>query len=324
MEALYDAAEKNNVLICGGIIIRNSYGGRSVKRTAGKIKMEEYHLNKIVKVHDYSDVYSHQRYLFRADLIKRNHIFFPDYRLFEDPPFTAKAMVLAREFYELDKEIYDYRSGHKKINYTLEKSLDLLRGIRDVLKLAQEYNWLKVYENRLKKINEDFMIPFYKYSFCGNEEVDDTIEDISAIVKDWIGDQESLIIGEEKARKVREESQIEYKTFLNTLMDKRKKIIYGAGSKAHELLEHHIDEMKNVIGVAVTKVQDSSDKFLAGLRVQSIENYLPYNKEALVMITTIPIYQEEIELNLRKLGFKHTVRLNTGKLELAEDLLVAR
>ncbi len=206
----------------------------------------------------------------------------------------------------------------------MEKSLDLLRGIRDVLKLAQEYNWLKVYENRLKKINEDFMIPFYKYSFCGNEEVDDTIEDISAIVKDWIGDQESLIIGEEKARKVREESQIEYKTFLNTLMDKRKKIIYGAGSKAHELLEHHIDEMKNVIGVAVTKVQDSSDKFLAGLRVQSIENYLPYNKEALVMITTIPIYQEEIELNLRKLGFKHTVRLNTGKLELAEDLLVAR
>ena len=61
LEALYDAAEKNNVLICGGIIIRNSYGGRSVKRTAGKIKMEEYHLNKIVKVRDYSAVYSHQR-----------------------------------------------------------------------------------------------------------------------------------------------------------------------------------------------------------------------------------------------------------------------
>ncbi|RKI87617.1 glycosyltransferase family 2 protein [Parablautia intestinalis] len=324
LEALYDAAEKNNVLICGGIIIRNSYGGRSVKRTAGKIKMEEYHLNKIVKVRDYSDVYSHQRYLFRADLIKTNNIFFPDYRLFEDPPFTAKAMVLAGEFYELDKEIYDYRSGHKKTNYSLEKSLDLLRGIRDVLKLAQEYNWQKMYENRLKNINDDFMIPFYKYSFCGNKEVDDTIEEINAIVKDWIGDQESLIVGEEKVRKVREESQIEYKAFVDTLMDKREKIIYGAGLKAHELMEHHIDKMKNVIGVAVTKVQDSSDKFLAGLRVQSIENYLPYSQEALVMITTIPIYQEEIEINLRKLGFKHTVRLNTGKLELAEALLVAR
>lgn len=318
LEALYRAAEENNALICGGIIMRNRFGIRTKMEAAGRSSSEKYHLNKMVKVRDYPDAYSYQRYLFKADLIKENNIYFPDYRRFQDPPFAVKAMTCAGEFYELDKEVYDYRIGHKEVNYSLENSIGVLCGVRDVLKIAQEYDWIKLYENRFKNIDKSYMIPFYKYSYCGNREVDDTIEEINEIVKKWIGNEESLIVTKEKVQKTREHCQKERKMIIETLRNDGKKIIYGDGQEARKFLEWYQSELNNVIGIAVTKAQDNADKFLAGLCVKEVEEYLSYSREALVMIVTVPQYREEIEQNLKRLGFHNILKINTGGLELAE------
>ena len=320
LEALYNAAEDNNVSICGGIIVKESYGEVKTKKVIGGEKPINYHQIGLIKTDESPTIYGHQSYLFRADMIKDNNIYYPPYTRFEDPPFMLKAIICAGERYGIDKVVYNYRGGHKEVRYSLRNSIEVLCGIRDVVKMSKEYNLIQIYDGYLKNINRQYAVAFYKYSFCGHKEIDDTIEEINELIREWIGDNESLIVTKEMVYEVQEDCQKEYKNFLRILHDDRKKIVYGAGIKSHTLMERHKNDIKNVIGVAVTKKQDGSDDFLADLPIKSIENYLPYKEDILVMITTMPAYQEEIEENLQKLGFKNIIRVDVTKLDLAQAL----
>lgn len=317
LEALYNAAEENHVMMCGGIIMQESYGNRTVwrRKTIGASSC-----NSIVKACDYPSYSGHCRYLFRTDMIRENDIYYPAYRRFQDPPFTVKAMAYAKEFYGLNKAVNVYRTGHKEERYSLEVSKDILRGIRDVFWLAKENNFRKLYEECLKNITKEYIIPFYKYSFCGNEEIDSTIEEINEIVREWIGNGEDVILTKEKVHQMRVACLEEYETVRKELGSGREKIFYGAGMKAHTFIERHWKEMKNIIGVAVTRRQKGAEEYIGDLCIQQIEEYLPYKESALIMIITISAYQEEIEQNLKRLGFKHILKVDIRKIDLAEEI----
>ncbi len=317
LEALYNAAEENHVMMCGGIIMEDSYGIRTVWR---KKAIRDFCHNSIVRACDYASYSGHYRYLFRTDMIRKNDIFYPDYRRFQDPPFTVKALACAKVFYGLDKEVYIYRVGHKEVKYSLEVSIDILRGIRDVFQLAKENDFRKLYEECLKNIATEYIVPFYKYSFCGNEEIDRTIEEINDIVKTWIGNAENIILTEDKVNQMREESLKELETVRNILRSDGEKILYGAGMKAHAYIRRHRKEMNNIIGVAVTWKQDTSEKYIEDLCIRQIEEYLPRKQSALVMIVTVPVHQEEIEQNLKKLGFENILKVDMRKIDLAEEI----
>lgn len=320
LEALYNAAEEKNVSICGGILVKDSYGEKKAAEAIGGERPIDYHQTGLIRTNESPTIYGYQSYLFRTDMIKENHIYYPSYRRFQDPPFMLKAIICAGERYGIDKVVYNYRAGYKEVEYSLKNSVDILYGIRDVIKLAREHNLVKLYEDYLKNINVQYSIVFYKYSFCGYKEVDDAIEEINEMIREWIGNDAGLIVTKEAAMQMRESCQKVYDDFLQILCDNRKKVVYGAGMKAHTLIEKHKNNIKNVIGVAVTKKQSNSDDSLCGLPIKDIEDYLPYREDALVIITTIPIYHEEIEQNLIRLGFKHILKLDVGKLDLAQAM----
>lgn len=319
LESLYNAAEENNISICGGILIKDRYGEKTI---AGGEKLIKYHCNRIVTVNEYPSIYWHTRFLFRADIIKDNNIFFPSYRRNQDPPFLLRVMICSGEGYMLDKVVYVYRVGHKGVKYSLENSIGILCGVRDVVKLAKENNLLQIYENALKNVDKEYenQVAFYKYSYCGYKEVDSTIEEINEMIREWIGDNASLIKTKETVLQMRESCQKEYNILLQILCDNRKKIFYGAGTRTHELLEQHKDDMRNVIGIAVTNKQDHTENFLYGLPIKNIEDYLLHREDALIIISTVFSYQDEIEQHLKRLGFKSILKLDMAKLELAEAL----
>ena len=220
----------------------------------------------------------------------------------------------------MDKVVYEYRVGHKKLKFTLEISIDILCGIRDVFRIVKEYNLVKMYEERLKNIHSNYLIPFYKYSFCGNQEIDKVIEEINEIVRDWIGNEESIILTKEKVEELRENCVKEYENVMSILKNERKKIIYGAGVKASRFIGQNADKLENIIGVAVTSKQNGLADTICGLPVRQIDDYLPYKKESLVMIATIPRYQKEIEQHLKDLGFAHVLKLDMKKIEYVKEL----
>lgn len=317
LEALYNAAEENHVTMCGGIVIQDSYGTRTV---SGKRTVMDFCRNQIVKACDYPTYSGHYRYLFRTDLIRENNIYYPAYRRFQDPPFTVKAMACAKEFYGLDKEVYGYRVTCRKMNYSLEVCTGILHGIRDVFQVAKENDFRKLYEGCLKNIMTEYIVPFCKYSFCGNKEIDKTIEEINEIRSAWIGSTDKEILTREKVEQIKEECLKEYEAVSKILRSDSEKIIYGAGVKAHAFIGQYRKEMKNVIGAAVTRKQDASEEYIEDLYVRQIEEYLPCKERSHVLIVTLPNVQAAIEQNLKSLGFQHILKIDMGKLDLAREI----
>ena len=160
----------------------------------------------------------------------------------------------------------------------------------------------------------------YKYSFCGNQEIDEQIEEINVLIRDWIGMEEPLVLSRERVKYMIAESWKEYKIIMNTLNSNRMKIIYGAGIIAHNFIEKNWDIMKNVIGVAVTQKENLTDNISGKILVKQIEEYLPYKDEVQVLIVTTPVYYLEIEQNLNRLEFKNIIKPDIKKIELAESL----
>lgn len=316
LESLYNAAEKNNVLISGGIRIENRNG----KRTVFGEKTKEFYNNRIVQIGDYIDIYGHTRYIYNTELIKKNNILFPPYSRFEDQPFAMKALACAGMFYGLSKEVYEHRIGYKRVRYSLNTSIDILQGIKDVFVIAKEYNLIKIYNNRLKKIHKDYITSFYRYSFCGNPEIDKQIENINRIVIEWIGNDEDIILTKEKVDKLKEESRKEYDNIMNILCNHKMKLLYGAGVKTQSLINQYQDIIQNVIGIAVTQKGNELEDNINGFPIKQIDEYLPYKESICIIITTISEHQKEIEQHLNRLGFKYIIKPDMGKIELAEAL----
>ncbi|MGN0565343.1 MAG: glycosyltransferase family 2 protein [Candidatus Limousia pullorum] len=139
LECLYTKAKENSVLICGGSF--SSFNN-------GEIITEFPELNKgyvfeqegLIKYEDYQFDFGYQRFIFNRSFLNEKAITFPDYRRFQDPPFFVRAMIEAQCFYAVPKIVYTYRVGHKEIEWTPQKAMDLLSGVTDLLYISDENN----------------------------------------------------------------------------------------------------------------------------------------------------------------------------------------
>lgn len=324
LEALYLAAEEKQTAVCGGIIVKNRYGEKEINKAQGGSRMAELQQIGYAGVKEAPVCYGYQSYLFRTDLIRENALYFPSYRRFEDPPFMLKALLCAGGCCEINKEVYMYRLGHKETVYSLENSIDVLRGIRDVVRMAKENDLRILYKNSLQNIHKQYSIVFYAYSYCGHAEIDNTLCEIAEMVADWIGPEEELVLTRDKIICMREECQRDYQDLVHILRNTDRKIIYGAGMKAHALIERHKNDLQNVMGIAVSKKQESAEDSVYGLPVKDIKEYLDDKEASTVLIATMLAYQREIEGYLQTLGFRHVVKLDMAKLDLAQALTEIR
>lgn len=315
LEELYRTAEEKHVVMCGGVVIRNYNGVREVKR---KGEVKEYFCNRKVKVDEYPYVGGHCRYLFQKDFLWDNNIFYPAYRRYQDPPFLLKAMLCAGEFYGINQEVYEYRVAYKDVKYTINCCIDVLCGIRDMFLLASENNLICL-KTSLETIYENYTIARYKYSFCGNADIDNIIEEINLIIKKWSVVDRRLIVTEKNALEYKQSSVGEYRSFLSVLKEK-KVVIYGAGTYAARFLRMYSDVAKNVAGLAVTKLSNLSQR-VEGCQVKQIEEYT-YCKETVYIIIAVDVqYHDEIESNLKRLNFHNILKADMKKLELGASLM---
>lgn len=315
LKDLYEAAERHKVLICGGIIIRNFSGNRM---PLNEKQDREYFCNRMVTVKEYPYLNGQTRFIYRTEMIRENDIFYPEYRGFEDPPFTLRAFLCAEKFYGIDKEVYEYRVGHKDVHYPFGTCRDILYGFRDVFEIAKENNLENLCRNSLTIAYGTYVIPKYKYSFCGNPEIDTAIEEINRIIENWPVADNDLILTRERVAQYKEESFVEREKILGVLKQECV-ILYGAGSWAARFLRMYGGNTKNIIGAAVTD-KTKSRATVEGIEVRQIEEYIPYRDKAYVIIAVDEKYQKEIEKHLHSLGFFKMHKTDRRKNELAEAL----
>ena len=157
LEDLYQAAEAQNVLICGGCLceerkdrqgIRTEYQGIYTNYTFTEAKRMSYE--------EYQFDYGFYRFIFNREFLIENQIFFPPYIRFQDPPFFVKAMIKAGDFYVLPRITYCYRWGHQKLEWNEERICAVLQGIIDNLIMSKEAGLIELHRLTVNRIFHDY------------------------------------------------------------------------------------------------------------------------------------------------------------------------
>lgn len=111
--------------------------------------------------------YDYTNFLFLRKLLIENHIYFPNYRRFQDPPFLVRVLYTAGKFIVEDTYLYCYRLSDKENRFDQKKTCDLLCGLLDNLLFAKEHCLEVLFQNTVKKINDE-----YVDIICGNISLD--------------------------------------------------------------------------------------------------------------------------------------------------------
>ena len=315
LQKLYECAVQYDVPICAGLMFNDVNGCKSI---TDKDVADKYYKNMLVDVREYNDIYHHQRFIFRREFLINNNILFPEYRRYEDPPFTINALSKAKFFYGMDVPVYVHRIGYKRVKLSIDNCIDIMKGIGDVIEICKDNYLDKVYERVLKGIIQSNIIPFYGYTFSGNEELDKAFERTNSLLMQWKGKEFSQIT-KENVIKMRKKCLKNYKKIYNILTRSEKVLLYGAGGITNNFLDIFSNCTNNIIGIAVTATEKKYS--IGSYKVSSIDDYVDLVQELVVMITTLEKYQDEIYDNLLKKGFSNIVKVDIRQLYLAETIL---
>lgn len=162
LEALYNGAKENNVLICGGEFA--FFTSENPNLTQDFLEVDNKYIfekDEIIEYKNYQFDYGYTRFLYNREFLLSRGLIFPNYRRFQDPPFFVQAMIMAGKFYALKRITYAYRHEHKTIKWDKRKTFDMLSGARDNMKLAKKYN--------LDQLNKYSFERFKQHYFFFNE-----------------------------------------------------------------------------------------------------------------------------------------------------------
>lgn len=143
LSTLYNNAITHNVKISGGsLAYLNENGIEPIPVTDKEIFSED----KLWQFNDYQIISLFPRFIYQREMILQNHIQFPLYRRFEDPPFMLQCMLSAQNFYATSKICYTYRRGHQNYKeFPKNQIIDWLHGLSDVFEISREKSLEKIH-----------------------------------------------------------------------------------------------------------------------------------------------------------------------------------
>ncbi len=160
LKELYDAAEANHVLICGGSLWEDHGDGKWFrKHFVGNYTNYTFKTDGYVSYRDYQYDYGFYRFIYDREFLIQNQIFFPSYIRFQDPPFFVNAMIQAKSFYALKRVAYCYRAGHQNFSWSEKRICALLSGLVDDLRMSADAQLAKLHCLTLERMLYDFKEP---------------------------------------------------------------------------------------------------------------------------------------------------------------------
>ena len=157
-EALYFYAKENRVRVCGGGVCSLANDGKRYFPNAswGANVDQAFPREGFMRFADWQFDYGFYRYIFERALLLDDEIFFPPYIRYQDPPFCARALEAAGEFYALRRTTYVFRDWHTPDYTDRRRVCDQLRGIRDLLKFSRERGYAKLHWLQIHRLFEEF------------------------------------------------------------------------------------------------------------------------------------------------------------------------
>jgi glycosyltransferase involved in cell wall biosynthesis len=156
LQDMYDAIEKSGALICGGSVINYVNGLFKTEFNHPYYKHYVIKQEKMIQFSEYQFDACHCRYMFMTSFLRDNSLYYPLYSMYEDPIFTLRAMICAKEFYGIPTVTYCHRIGHKNGNWTSQNAIDLLSSMIEILKITNENKLAKLHYFTVLRIEDNF------------------------------------------------------------------------------------------------------------------------------------------------------------------------
>lgn len=284
LEILYYYAEREQILICGG----------NVKNIDGEYCECYFDNTQKMEFQNLRMAGSHWRYIYNREFLRENRIRYPNYRRFQDPPFSVKAMILAKTFYAVNTDVYVYRTNHKKLDYDEKVAINVIHGLRDIFEIVKQNGFDSTCA---KQILEKNMGGILRHASQGKEEVLKALNELNNFIFDVLGDE--YVISKGMLEDYREECD----KLFQIIWNKEPIFIYGAG-KIGKLAVQSLDELQaNIQGILVTNKDNNSD-MIGKYKITEIDSYIKNSNEANILIAVGINYQEEIKRTLDMYGLK--------------------
>lgn len=154
LNKLYDEAKAHDADICGGsfAIIREDGEVWTDDKIDNGYSFSE---DGWVNFEEYQFDYGFMRFIYKTSFLKENHIFFPEYRRYQDPPFMVEAFQKAGRFYAI-KDITYRINAHEKVNWSDSELDGLEAGLSENISRSLEYDYPELGRNNIRRIFSDF------------------------------------------------------------------------------------------------------------------------------------------------------------------------
>ncbi|SCY10078.1 Glycosyltransferase involved in cell wall bisynthesis [Lachnospiraceae bacterium XBB2008] len=142
LEIMICAAEDKQMSVCGSRIYRFVDGVHIMQNPfVYLMDIEEYGTE--VRFADIQYPYEYTGFIYRREFLLDNNIIFPDYKRCEDPVFQAKALNHAEEYLMTSVRLYEVRTipGKLEVEWNSHYVLDTLKGIKELIDLADKYDY---------------------------------------------------------------------------------------------------------------------------------------------------------------------------------------
>lgn len=233
LEYLYKTACENQAVICGGTaeIIYGDDGPA----------MQEWKSNKIVNdgfvsAVDMPDPYGLWTNIFKKSFLDTNNLRFYAYYKAQDIQFFSRALVAAGKIYKCRKRVYNYLTNYKPLKYTERKAVDCISSLRDVLKIAVDYNLPNLVSCPESQLRNRPGVLLLHFCAQGNKKMLSLLSDFNVLFKK-LGRNDVVPASMDAAIETIEKYN-EEKTKLLARWNENGIYIYGAGTVGSRFLQY--------------------------------------------------------------------------------------
>lgn len=310
LEHQYDRAERFGAILCGGNITDFYPDGTRKLTSIGENFTEEGFLES----HDKPRVYGQTRFIYRRDFLIENEIKYPDYWIFEDPPFVMESIMKAGRYYATPECVYLRRAGYKERSVSLSKAKGWLKGIRDCIGIASKYDLRSIYKDQLSELPIRIGEYYFQAAYYGDDEIDAILKEINRIVCNWLGQDAKVKDCEDVKNKVagiREE--------ISRCRTSKEILVYGTGKTFKNMLKYNVISLESVKSFAVTDALSLEYNIFYGREVAPIREALK-DEYDLIIIAAGADNSKKMESILDDHGISDHIIMSNQKINTARAM----
>jgi len=306
LKKLYKAAIEKEVLVCGGSLYFMDNGKVDMGITSRIFRESRMmHYRELQRWGGFT------RFIYNTHFLKNNKIFFPEYRINEDPPFFVETMVKTDKFYVISDCVYLVRRNTDKIiPYDNSKYLlGALNGSIDILKISKENHFEKLHTDVVVSLIDYLISLIYKNIYNKNLEVRKCyvkiLEEIdeALLVQDNRNVKKPELLSDNEINNIVRQSLEREKILMNRINSYKKILIYGAGEMGH-ILYSYIRKRGCDADIDFMVSAENPDSTACGKKVKSIYECTVFKEDALVIIANKNHY-DQMKGNAQKYQFKN-------------------